>query len=565
MNMKILKPILLLLLSLSAYSQANYYVSPTGNNANNGSLSSPWKTIQHALNTVPTNSVINVLTGVYTEKLRIPINGITLKNQTGNSPIIDAKGITIQEPIIDIIDKNNITIDGFELRNNIQNNAQAVSITGTSSNVTVKNCKIHDIHFSSDPNQVPTSTTNALGIVAYGTNSTTAITNLKISNNQIYQCRLGFSEGIAVRGNVDGFEVSNNLIYDLTNIGINLAGSQSRTSPSVYDQARNGIVKKNTVHDCLSPIATSAGIYVDGGKLIIIENNTSYHNGYGIEVGCENKGRVTDAIKVRSNIVYDNKNNGIALGGYGFPDNSGKVTNSTITNNTTYFNDYSNSGSGELYLSYSENTVIENNIFYPSTKNKIGFTELTQPSIVFDYNAFYSDSGNVTINWKGTAYLNFSSFVTGSNTNKNSLLKNPNFVLPNITNPNFHIQANSPCINTGNPSYVVGANEFDIDNQARTNGGRIDCGADEFTALGVNDFNRQAVNVFPNPVDDRVTIQTNSDAVFNVEIFNQLGQIVYKKAGFENENFNTSELKTGIYILRVFNEDFQFTDQIIKR
>jgi hypothetical protein len=556
---------LLLLLSLSAYSQANYYVSPTGNNANNGSLSSPWKTIQYALNNVATNSIINVFTGVYTEKLRIPINGITLKNQTGNSPIIDAKGITIQEPIIDIIDKNNITIDGFELRNNIQNNAQAVSITGTSSSVTVKNCKIHDIHFSSDPNQTPTGSTNALGIVAYGTNSTTAITNLKISNNQIYQCRLGFSEGIAVRGNVDGFEVSDNLIYDLTNIGINLAGSQSRTSPSVYDQARNGIVKKNTVHDCLSPIATSAGIYVDGGKLIIIENNTSYHNGYGIEVGCENKGRVTDAIKVRSNIVYDNKNNGIALGGYGFPDNSGKVTNSTITNNTTYFNDYSNSGSGELYLSYSENTIIENNIFYPSTKNKIGFTELTQPSIVFDYNAFYSDSGNVTINWKGTAYLNFSSFVTGSNTNKNSLLKNPNFVLPNITNPNFHIQANSPCINTGNPSYVVGANEFDIDNQARTNGGRIDCGADEFTALGVNDFNRQAVNVFPNPVDDRVTIQTNSDAVFNVEIFNQLGQIVYKKAGFENENFNTSELKTGIYVLRVFNEDFQFTDQIIKR
>jgi hypothetical protein len=563
--MKILRKILFLfLLSFSANAQTNYYVSTSGNNSNNGSISSPWKTIQYALNKVATNSIINVLNGVYNEKLRIPINGITLKNQTGNSPILDATGITIQEPIIDIINKNNITIDGFELRNNIQNNAQGVSITGTSSNVTIKNCKIHDIHFSSNPTAVPSASTNALGIVCYGTSSTEAITNLKILNNQIYQCRLGFSEGIVVRGNVDGFEVSGNLVYELTNIGINLAGSQSLTSSSLYDQARNGIVRKNIVHDCLSLYATSAGIYVDGGKLITIENNISYHNGYGIEVGCENKGRITDAITVRSNIVYDNKNNGIAIGGYAFPNDSGKVTNSIIRNNTTYFNDYSNSGSGELYLSYSENTIIENNIFYANTKNKIGFTELTQPSIVFNYNAFYCDSGNVTFSWKDTFYNNFSTFASGSNTNKDSFFKNPNFVSANITNPNFHILANSPCINSGNPSYITSANELDIDNQPRANG-RIDCGADEFSTLGTNDFNRQDVKIFPNPIENSLKIQTNSDAAFNIEIFNQLGQLVTKTFGLENENFDVSELKTGIYILRIYNENFRYTDQIIKK
>jgi hypothetical protein len=563
--MKIFKLLsLLFLLSYSVFSQTNYYVSTSGSNSNSGSLSSPWKTVQYALNNVATNSTINVSTGVYNEKLRIPINGITLKNQAGSLPVIDATGITVQEPIIDIINKNNITIDGLELRDNIQNNAQAVSITGTSSNVTVKNCKIHDIHFSSDPNAAISSTTNALGIVGYGTNSTTPITNLKILNNQIYQCRLGYSEGIAVRGNVDGFEVIDNLIYDLTNIGINLAGSQSLTSATVFDQARNGIVRKNKVHHCLSPVATSAGIYVDGGKFITIENNTSYHNGYGIEVGCEKKDRITDAIKVRSNIVYDNKNSGIVLGGYGYPNDSGKVTNSTITNNTTYFNDYSNSGSGELYLSYSENTIIENNIFYPNAKNKVGFTELTQPSIVFDYNAFYSDSGNVTFNWRGNGYLNFSSFVTGSNTNRNGFLKNPNFIQANITNPNFHLAENSSCVNSGNPSYVADPNEFDIDNQSRKNG-RIDCGADEYFALGVNDFNSQAVKVFPNPIENNIKIQTNTDDAFNIEIHNQVGQTVYKKLGFENENFDLSELKTGIYVLRVYNESFRYTNQIIKK
>ena len=55
---------------------------------------------------------------------------------------------------------------------------------------------------------------------------------------------------------------------------------------------------------------------------------------------------------------------GIALGGYDYPNGSGKVTHVSITNNTFLKNDTSHSTKGEIYLSYSESSRIENNIFY---------------------------------------------------------------------------------------------------------------------------------------------------------------------------------------------------------
>ena len=141
----------LILLSINCFSQTNYYVSPSGNDINNGTISSPWKTIQHSLNNMTGNSILNVAGGVYNEKIQISLSNITIKNQTSTTPVIDATGINSQNSIISVINKNSITIDGLELRNNIQNDAQGILIEGLCNSITIKNCIIHDIHFSSNP------------------------------------------------------------------------------------------------------------------------------------------------------------------------------------------------------------------------------------------------------------------------------------------------------------------------------------------------------------------------------------------------------------------------------
>ncbi len=550
-----------LLLSGICFGQTNYYVSTTGNNANSGSLASPWKTIQYALNQLPANSILNVFPGTYTEKISIPISNITLKNHSVTLPVIDATGLTGQDAIIAITNKSNVTIDGLELQNNIRLDAQGILIDGSGANNTIKNCKIHDIHFSSNPIAAVSSSKNAQGIIVYGTSGTTAITNLKIQNNELYNCRLGYSEGIAVNGNVDGFEISNNNVHDLTNIGIDIIGHEG-TAPA-NDQARNGLVKNNIAHHCVSAYASSGGIYIDGGKNIIVENNTSYHNGYGIEVGCENKGKTTDAIIIRNNVFYDNQICAVALGGFAYPGGSGKVINSSIKNNTCYFNDYSKSGNGELYLSYSENSVIENNIFYTTVKNSLAYAELTQPGLIFNYNTIYCPGGttNLSVDWNGNSYTGYTAFVTGTSTNTNSVFDNPQFTTANITNPDFHLLTNSPSKNAGNPSYVVANGETDFYNQLRIEGGRIDMGADEFgTTLGLEEKTITSFTIYPNPTSNFVTINSELP-VDNYTIFSNNGQ---KLLEGKNNTIDLTSLPSGLYLIQFEIDSKNYVGKIIK-
>ncbi|PEI64865.1 hypothetical protein COL68_25435 [Bacillus wiedmannii] len=68
-----------------------------------------------------------------------------------------------------------------------------------------------------------------------------------IENNQLTNLKLRLSEAIAVNGNVDSFEVTNNKVYD-NNISIVLIEHEEISLVTALDQARNGIVRNNIVH-----------------------------------------------------------------------------------------------------------------------------------------------------------------------------------------------------------------------------------------------------------------------------------------------------------------------------
>ncbi|RUT69595.1 T9SS C-terminal target domain-containing protein [Flavobacterium cupreum] len=454
----------------------------------------------------------------------------------------------------------------MELQNNIQNDAQGILIEGSGTNITIKNCKIHDIHFSPNANAAVNETVNAQGIIVFGTNATAAITNLKIQDNELYNCRLGYSEGIAVNGNVNGFEVTSNNVHDLTNIGIDIIGHEGTCPNPANDQARNGLVKNNTAHHCIAAYFTSGGIYIDGGKNITVENNTSYHNGYGIEVGCEKTGQTTDGIIIRNNVFYDNEICALAMGGFAYPSGSGKVINSSFINNTCLMNDYSSSGNGELYLSYSENSTIENNIFYTGTQNILAYAELTQPSLKFNYNTFFCQGGaaSLTTDWNGNGYEGYNAFSTGTATNANSVFANPQLTAANSTNPDFHLLTGSPAKNAGNPAYIAANTETDFYNQLRIEGGRIDCGADEFgtVTLGIDKMEISKFSIYPNPATNFITIDTEIP-VEKYQIFTISGQKLME--GADKNKINIAELNPGMYFIKFQIENKSYVSKIIKR
>jgi len=58
---------------------------------------------------------------------------------------------------------------------------------------------------------------------------------------------------------------------------------------------------------------------------------------------------------------------------------------------------------------------------------------------------------------------------------------------PDVNKPDYHLLPDSPCINKGDPNYVPGPNETDLDGKPRIIGGRIDMGPYEFNNIPVAD------------------------------------------------------------------------------
>lgn len=67
----------------------------------------------------------------------------------------------------------------------------------------------------------------AHGIVVYG-NSNAPISYVTIDRNEIYSCKLGWSESMVLNGNVTHFTVSNNYVHDNNNIGIDSSDTKGR-------------------------------------------------------------------------------------------------------------------------------------------------------------------------------------------------------------------------------------------------------------------------------------------------------------------------------------------------
>ena len=165
-----------------------------------------------------------------------------------------------------------------------------------------------------------------------------------------------------------------------------------------------------------------------------------------------------------------------------------------------------------MYLSFSENTVIENNIFYTTAQNILAYSTLSQPTLSFIYNTIYCQAGarSLIVDWNGSSYLGYASFALGSNTNPNTIFINPQFILANITNPNFHLAPSSSSINTGNPTFIPSGSEVDIDGEWRANG-IVDCGADEYyttTGIIVNTSTNQYF-FYSNPFSMQTTLQVD--------------------------------------------------------
>ena len=81
---------------------------------------------------------------------------------------------------------------------------------------------------------------------------------------------------------------------------------------------------------------------------------------------------------------------------------------------------------------------------------------------------------------------------------------------------------------------------------------------------GVGEQGNQALVLYPNPVNDKLTIEAD-DALGTVEIYNLVGALVYSQKNCGNKvEINTADLQSGIYFVRLTNDKMSETRRFVK-
>ncbi len=277
---------------------AEFHVASDGDNANPGSDALPWRTIAHAVASMDPGDTTYVHDGTYEEgEIRFRMSGsedapIELLNAPGEAPIIHCidpagfdriliePGGAYNDPI------GWITIAGFEIRN------------------CFNGIKFHNLHDSViRRNWIHTISSSPI----LGSGTRILIDHNVVSN--------GGTPGVGGHGfYIGGSEITitNNLIYDNHNYGIQQNGSpSSHYDPSKhagpeFADARNWIIANNT----FAYGNNRAGIVVWGSRChdALIENNLFYENGVNLTPsapqGVDFVSMSAMGVTIRNNFVY---------------------------------------------------------------------------------------------------------------------------------------------------------------------------------------------------------------------------------------------------------------------
>jgi parallel beta-helix repeat protein len=253
--------IFILLFSLAFDVKArDYYVAKNGNDGNNGSEITPWRTIQKAANIMTSGDTVNVLSGTYNELVTVKRSGsnlgfITFQSSNGHKVILDGTGNPGWHGILNIHGKAYIRVRNIEIRNNSVGWGVLIE---------------HDLG-----------------------NVNKAATQIELSGLHVHNTG---GEGIQVRGNVKEVIIRDCVVHD----------SKSQSGIDIY-KWNGGRPQHVLVRGCKTYNCTNfAGIASEQADFLLIENNVSYRNGIGIDIGSG------DNNVIRNNHVFESKT-GIAL------------------------------------------------------------------------------------------------------------------------------------------------------------------------------------------------------------------------------------------------------------
>ncbi|HVM58970.1 MAG TPA: right-handed parallel beta-helix repeat-containing protein, partial [Candidatus Paceibacterota bacterium] len=388
----------LALLSIPASAAAaTYYVATNGSDSNSGtSVSSPFKTMQHAADLTNPGDTVYVRGGTYTfsgssDALTISRSGdasgvITYAAYPGETPVIQFgggawEGINIRASYIDV---NGFTVIG-PAQSYASKGWAGTNSPGTSSGTGNEACIVAGYYNASGP----------------------FYTHITVENNTVSYC----SETGIQALHADYLTIKNNIAHDNSWYSP-YAGSGISVYETYNSDSNTGTkisITGNITYNNIEYVGLQGGSSISDGEGIIIDDNKwSQHSGSAY----------TGRTLVANNVSYGNGGPGIE---------AFQSQHVDIVNNTVYQNQKNHSGNdGDLAPSVASDINLTNNISVPMSGKK---ANASGSGFTYSHNLYYGSTATT-----GTGD------ITGD----------PLFVSPGLTaGANFQLRSGSPAIGAG--------------------------------------------------------------------------------------------------------------------
>jgi parallel beta-helix repeat protein len=394
-------------------------VSPSGSDNNNGSADAPWKTLQHAADTVVAGDTVTVRAGEYagfvmgwdSDAEGTESSPITFKAKKG--AVINSRNARTPDGI-NLEGVSHVIIKGFKIVNTTETITRAGIRSVTNHHVTIKDNRIDKA--------------GRWGVF------TGFSDDVKIEGNRI--SRSAIEHGIYVSNSGDRPVIRGNTIWANRANGIHMNGDESQGGDGIISDA-------------------------------LVENNTIYENGIGGGSGINCDG-VQRSI-IRNNLLYDNHASGISL--YRIDGADGSKKNRVINNTIIVASD------GRWALNIrdgSTGNTVYNNILHNkgSYRGSISISEDSLSEFVSDYNVimsrFTTDDGN--------SVQSLSQWRSRTGQDRHSIAARPTRLFVDFGGHDYHLSVSSPAINIGT---MTRSPSRDLEGVSRRQGLGVDIGAFE--------------------------------------------------------------------------------------
>ena len=492
--------------NVAALIVANYFVSPSGSDSNDGSPTAPFFTLNKVWTVVAAGNLVYMRGGTYNYNSRQSLSGkngtstdtIKIFAYPGENPAITKSGSysTPSWPAGLIYLQGNYTYwKGIEIKNYTQATATEwyAMVLRNSNNNRIERINSHH---------------NGHGFCIRDACTNNLVLNCDFHHNY---------DPMTSYGNADGIEI-----------------------------AYLASTSQNTLRGCRMWNNSDDGLdlWENDGNMII-DGNWTYHNGYredgttqggdggGLKLG-QTVGSYGTTFKrtITNNLVFQNRSRGI--------NQNSANCKVYVINNTVY----GNGTSGIDFYSYNLANVFRNNACFSNATNWTG----THTNAIIDHNSYDGS-------WQPTGPTASSADFLSVDSTGESGPRQANGSLPNLNFLKLDLSPLSDLVGAG----VAITTPYSIP----YTGPHPDLGAYESSDASQSAYmvdqptgNPELVNkdmfaVYPNPVKDRLTIALDDNAQASIKMYDLKGTKLYEGIAAGTTTIDMSSYAPGIYIMHV--------------